>query len=326
MNQRAHTLPEIAQALLAAQEVAVISHYNPDGDAFSASLGLTQILRMLGKKVVVYNESGVSARYSFIPTTTEVQTKLPGILPECIVLVDCGDLKRAGDSYFEVLSKHPNLINIDHHVSNNHFGLINFVDGAASSTAEIIIRLAYELKVAFTPALATTLLVGLVSDTGSFRYSCTSPATLRYAAAMVEAGANLPFVGRSLFEQRTLNEVMLKADLMNRLERHADGRVLCIVSTEEDLNRHGAVQEDLDGLVEDVRSITGCLAAAMIRRDGDIWRVSLRSKDDRIDLSAVATKFGGGGHRPAAAFRWRKSLDELRAELLPALAKATELS
>jgi len=322
---------QFAQNLLSHSRFVVISHYNPDADAFGSSCALSLLLERLGKEVVCVNETGALSRYMFIPRVDSIVRKMPddhhgGMTPDAIVVCDCGSLHRVGESLFEKVNAIAPMLNIDHHSSNDLFGTHTYVCPEASSTSELVFDVIVALKdeTLLTPEIATALYAGIVGDTGSFRYQSTSAHTFEVATRLVNAGASPSMVASALFSSNTIASVKLQSAALTDLTLHADGKVAEVVVTTDMLHKYNATQDDTDPLVERARDIEGVEISALIRQDHDIWRVSLRSRTPRYDVSTIASHFGGGGHKCAAAFRWRRSFEELHPLLLKELLALAE--
>jgi phosphoesterase RecJ-like protein len=318
MNKN-NSLDEIAKAINSAKKVAVFSHYNPDTDAYGSSCGMFLTLKHLGKPVCCVNESGILQRDAFLPGVSEVQAKIPDGDWDTAIVCDCGDQNRVGDSLKSQLSRFATVINVDHHASNPHFGTLNYVFPKASSTAEIIFEVLQHMKVKLLPEVATCLLAGIYGDTGSFRYSNTSARVLEVARELVLAGAKPAEISNELYGRVSLQALKLEAAALAGLNIHFGGKLSEVVIPEQMYKSLGATSDDTDPIVDRIRAIEGVKIAVLIRQVGDLWKISMRSSDDRADLSLVAAQFGGGGHKAAAAFRWRKGIDELRPLLLKAL-------
>lgn len=318
------TLAQVCEQLSAAKSALVISHYNPDADAYGSSCALALGLKALGKSVVCLNESPLAERYHFIPSTKEVVQQVPSGEFDVLAACDCGDIKRFGDSLRPVLEKHACILNIDHHASNTLFGRYNYVIGTASSTSEMVFRILEQLKVKLTKEIAVALFAGIASDTGNFRYSSTTADTLRIAATLVEAGAEPSRIGQELYESNTASAIMLRAEVLSSLKLHAGGKVAEIFATAALKAKFNAGADDTEGFVEDARAIRGVIVAVFMHEDAGFWRVSMRSKSAHADVSQVAGLFGGGGHKAAAGFRWRKGIDELRPKLLAELERVVQ--
>jgi nanoRNase/pAp phosphatase (c-di-AMP/oligoRNAs hydrolase) len=246
---------------------------------------------------------------------------------DLLVVVDCGAADRVGDSLVAELRAAPKIINIDHHASNTMFGHINLVVEGASSTSELVFGLLKSCESIFNRAdlissdAAACLLGGIIGDTGSFRYPSTTATTFRVAAELVERGAKPDVLTQELFATQTLVALRLQSEALSNVSVHSNGFAEVVV-TQEMLKKHGADILDADSLAERARDIEGVKVSALYKQDVDLWRISLRSRRGVVDVSAVAQSFGGGGHKAAAAFRWRKDLDSLQEKLREAIAKA----
>lgn len=313
------SLSSVAEKVLSCDHIAIVAHYNPDADAYGSALGLMHALRQFGKTVCCINETPLEPRYAFLPGSNEVAQQLPSGDWKHLIVLDCGSYARVGDKLTKQLPKFETTINIDHHISNDNFGDLHYVAAGASSTSEIIFNLLETAKIKITPESANCLLAGIFGDTGSFRYSATSAQTFEAAAALVKAGANSSWIAGELFSRQPLAAVKLQSLALSSLRLHANAKVAEVVVDRAMCQTAGASIEDSEDLAERARDIDGVVVAVSIREHPDVWRISLRSKDQRCDVSSLAQNFGGGGHRMAAAFRWRKSLDELRSQLIPAL-------
>lgn len=313
------SLQDLAQKILAHPNVVLVTHTHPDPDAYGSMCGLALALKNAGRNVVLVNESAPAENLSYFPLAKEIVSKFPPPSDEwrCVITLDCGDEKRVGDSLTaELLDRNWEVYNIDHHISNNFFGTENFVRPDLSSTCEIVYHLLDEALLEITPEIAETLLTGIVADTGSLRYSSASADTYRTAANLIEAGARPDEIGKKLWGQVKLSTVQLLAEVMLNLKLYEDGKIAVAIVPEELLKKYNAGPEATDSLSEKTRDIEGVVISASIRAYEDMWKVSLRSKDEAINVSDIAAKFGGGGHRQAAAFRWKKDLESLREELL----------
>lgn len=314
---------EIAQRLLKSSSVTVFAHYNPDADAYGASCGLALALRACGIQATVYNESGFLPRYNAIPGASEVIAELPesAVIEPLVVVVDCGALERVGDTFLSTVQRAAHLINIDHHTSNTLFGAENMVVESASSTSELI----HDVLVALDEVsgkgscisqdVAVALFAGIMGDTGSFRYASTSAKTFLVAHDLVQRGARPDRIAEALFSSVSVEALRLRSEALTGVELLFNNSFAEVTVTTEMLNRHGAEVADADSLAEKGRDIQGVCVSALYKQDGDIWRVSLRSRGGAVDVSQIAQSFGGGGHKPAAAFRWRNDIATLKGEL-----------
>ena len=312
---------EIAEALKRSARILVISHTSPDPDAYGSSCGLALTLRAAGKTVVTVNESGIIDRLRFIPGVSDIVSQLPQEAFDLTCVVDCGELKRVGDSFVEAVRVIHPLMNIDHHISNDGFGDINYVISTASSTSELVFDILNAAEMKIPAEAASALYAGIVGDTGSFRYSNTTEKVFAAAAALVALGAKPGDTAQSLYSKNSLASVRVQAAAMSSMEFLNDNRCAWIVVPSALAQKFGATKEDTEGLVERGRDIEGVQISVFIREEDGIWKVSLRSREPRFNVSEVATAFRGGGHVMAAAFRWKGTYEELSLELRRGIAE-----
>jgi phosphoesterase RecJ-like protein len=322
-------ISEIIEAVKASGSIAITTHTNPDADAYGSACGLAWGLRALGKEVAVYNDHGFVPRYKAIPGAENVQKGSWGELSseQILFVVDCGAADRVGDLLVADLRKAPKVINIDHHASNSMFGHLNLVAEGASSTSELIFTLLKSCEKSFgrddliSTNAAACLLAGIIGDTGSFRYPSTTAATFKVAAELVERGAKPDILTQELFATQSLVALRLQSEALCNVVVHPNGFAEVTV-TQEMIARNNADILDADSLAERARDVEGVKVSALYKQDVDLWRVSLRSRRGVVDVSAIAQSFGGGGHKAAAAFRWRQDLPTLQHNLRDAITKA----
>lgn len=296
-------LDAAASALRAADGIVVACHVNPDGDALGSLLGLTLALDALGKKT--YASWGdpaieVAPSYRFLPGSDRIVD--PADVPETDVFValDCGAADRLG-TLEPMAARAPISVNIDHHPGNTNFATYNLVTPGASSTAELVASLLVTLGVQVDPAIATCLYTGLVTDTGRFSYASTTPATLRLAADLVEAGADAPRIATEVFESAPFGYLHLVGRVLDRAVLHAEERFVYSRIEQRDLVESGVPMGETGELIDLVRSTRDADVAALFKEQQDgRWRVSLRSRDREI--GHIARERGGGGHDLAAGY------------------------
>ena len=302
------------QLLDGASRVAVVAHERPDGDAVGSMLALCLSLRELGKQAHSVLAGGLPGRYAFMPGSAEVQRRIPeGVA--LVITVDAADLGRLGLS--DVREVH---INFDHHPSNTRFAAVNLVDPAASATTALLYRLAPELGLPITPAVAENLLAGLVTDTIGFRTPNVTPETLRLAAELIEAGANLEHVYRKGLVDRTYLAVRYWGQGLSKLERQGD-----LIWTSLSLTDRKSVgypgPDDAD-LIEVLSAIEEArVAVVFVEQSERQVKVSWRARPG-IDVAAVANQFNGGGHTLAAGAVVEGGLKEVMDRVLAATAAA----
>jgi bifunctional oligoribonuclease and PAP phosphatase NrnA len=305
-----------------ADRFLLTTHENPDGDALGSLLAMHWILEQLGKDSLMY----ISPEEFPLPWEYRNWTfdaRLVGTPPEdvaerTIVFLDCGNIDRMPVDFLQADGLH--ILNIDHHHDNTRFGTVNHVCPVASSTAEIIWRLAKELGVEITPRIADALYTGLVTDTGRFMYENTTPEAHRMAAELIEAGVEPHQVYRRLYEDLPLRRLHLLQRALASVDRHDDGAITIAHLTKGDYEETGALETDSEGVVDHMRAVEGTAVAVLVRellseeREG-MRKVSLRATDARVDVSRVARAFGGGGHPQAAGFSTSMPYPELVSRL-----------
>jgi len=309
-------LEAVVDALRAHDRFLVTTHENPDGDALGSLLALTLALRQLGKDVYMYlaGHAPLPGEYTFMPLE-ELKRAVPEEADErVLVAVDCANESRLGPDP-EILHQSRFTIDIDHHHDNTRFGDVNLIVPDASSTAEVLRDVFAELGVRLTPEIAEALYIAVVTDTGRFQYASTTPKTLRLAAELVEAGANVHRVFQGVYENVQFAKLKLLARALERAQVYEGGELVVSYLLRNDFSEVGAAEPYSEGIIDYLRAVEGAIVSALIREpprsDAPTRRVSLRSSTDEVDVSAIARKSGGGGHRQAAGFSSEKSIDEI---------------
>ena len=313
--------PDDMQAVVAAlrehERFLVAAHENPDGDALGSLLAMHLALQQLGKESAMFipGEAPLPGEYTFLPLAGLQRTPPSDHADRVLVAVDCAKEERLGPDS-SLLDASPFTIDIDHHHDNTRFGDVNLIVADASSTGEILSDVFAELGVQITPEIAEPLYVALVTDTGRFQYANTSPKTLRLAADLIDAGADWHKVFQTVYENVQFAKLKLLARALDRAEVHSGGRLVISHLRKNDFVEVGAAEPYSEGIIDYLRAVEGAMVAALIREpprgDGPAHRVSLRASVDEIDVSVIARKSQGGGHRQAAGFSSELSLDELK--------------
>jgi phosphoesterase RecJ-like protein len=308
-------LKAIADALRRHDRFLVVTHENPDGDALGSLLAATLALRQLGKDAVMYLAGGtpLPREYAFMPLGELVREPPADAASRVLLAVDCAKEDRIGDE--AALARAPLVLDIDHHHDNTRFGDLNLIVADASSTGEVLRDVFAELGVDLTPELAEPLYIALVTDTGRFQYANTTPKALRLAAELVDAGADIHAVFQEVYESVEFAKVKLLARALDRAEVLEGGRIVVSHLLRGDFTEVGASEPYSEGIIDYLRMVEGAELAALIREqlnDGaDAHKGSLRSSIDELDVSAIARRFGGGGHRQAAGFSTDMPLPEI---------------
>jgi phosphoesterase RecJ-like protein len=317
-------MDQIIQHIKDGQHILIASHAEPDGDSVGSLVALGLALAKLDKKITMYNPSPIPAVYRFLPGAGRIVRQIKNVDTYDLALVlDCGDLVRIGETSAEV-GKIPVLINIDHHVSNTGFGHIQFIDTSACATAEIVYRLINALQIPFDKAIATSIYTGILTDTGSFRFSNTNQAAFAISKAMTDAGVEPHNVAQHVFGTYSLGRIKLLNMALNSIEISDNGKLSLMTVTRSMLNTTGTSTEDLDGMINYARRIEDVKIATLIHEiknsagkfaNMNRYHVSLRS-DSSVDVAKIAGKFGGGGHASAAGFQIESTLVALKTKII----------
>jgi phosphoesterase RecJ-like protein len=316
MTQTSSDLQAVGAALREHDRFLVVTHENPDGDALGSLLAMTLALRQLGKDVVMYlaGAGALPREYAFM--------RLDGLLRELpddmeqrtLVAVDCAKADRMGPDTTPI-DRARFVIDIDHHHDNTRFGDLNLIVADASSTGEVLRDVIRELGVELTPEIAEPLYIALVTDTGRFQYTNTTPKSLRLAAELVDAGADVHAVFQQVYESVEFAKLKLLARALERARVLEGGLIVVSYLVRTDFAEVGAAEPYSEGIIDYLRAVEGAELAALIREpprdNAPARRVSLRASIDELDVSAIARTFGGGGHRQAAGFSSEASIDEI---------------
>lgn len=302
----------------------ITAHEKLDGDALGSELAFWHLLKGMGKEATIYNQDPTPANYRFLPGSDRIVHTLPDPKEfEVAVILDCGDLERVGAEAGRIAAI-PSLINIDHHVSNGGFCEAALLDSQASSTGELVFRLAVHMGEPITPAMAAALYTAVLTDTGGFRYGNTSRQALAAAAALVEAGARPQWISENVYESNPPEKLRLLAEVLPTLSLEAGGRVASLTVLQRMFAAAGALPEHTEGFVDIPRTIRGVDVSVLFSElpDGR-FKVSMRSKG-QVDVEQVARAFGGGGHLNAAACRLEGELPEVRRRIIEGIGAVLE--
>ena len=306
-----------------ANSVAIFSHVRGDGDCLGAQTGLAEVLSSAGLSVVLYNQDALSENYRFMAHFDAIApcgSEAP--LPDVCIAVDCATLERIGKLPEAFLARP--WINIDHHVSNDGYGALNIVEADASSTCEILARMALQAGIALSPMAATSFYSGISTDTGSFLYPSARAATFATAAALLEAGADKNLVQANVFENTSKKKVRILEHLYGSIDYMLDDSVAYCVFSQETQQRLQATTLDLEGIVSLIKEIQGVEIALLFTEMPDgTCKVSLRSRD-WFDCNRCASAFGGGGHVRASGATLSLPLEEAVQAMLTEVAQEWE--
>lgn len=311
---------EIAEVLRTRLSFVVISHMRPDGDALGCTLAMALCLRQLGKEVAAWNEDGMLEKLRFLPRS-ELVTKPPAEPQHFdVALVLDNAVKNRAGTCIDAVAPGALWINIDHHVTNDHYGDLAYIDSAAPATGQILYELFQQCDLPLTYEMADNLFVAISTDTGSFQYPNTTARTYEIGAALVKAGVKVGDLSQKLYESYPRRRIELLREMLNVLRFTSAGRVASIALTSATARRLGVQPEDNEGLIDYIRAVQGVIVAAFFEELGDDRiRISLRSKSPKADVSRICGQFGGGGHTLAAGARVRGSLAEVQEKVLAAI-------
>lgn len=314
----AQTLLDIAAALRNANTVAITTHIRPDGDAAGSSLGLCRILRDAGKSATVLDLGPTPDRYLFLIEDGECCAAEDYDLSaaDCIVVLDSGALDRVPAFAAEWKSRVP-IINFDHHISNDMFGQLNHVDPSASSVGEMVCLLAQAAKLPINAKAAEALWVAIVTDTGRFSYSNTTPRTMQMAAQLLETGIHTANINHAIYNAMPLRQLHLQGRALQHLTTHEAGKVAVVTLSKDDYKELGCTPADAEDVVNLPRSLTGVGIAVFLYEipDSEDTKVSLRTTDG-YDAAEFCQTLGGGGHARAAGCSVAAQLPEAAAIII----------
>ncbi|SES68554.1 phosphoesterase RecJ domain-containing protein [Natronincola peptidivorans] len=296
--------------------IAVISHVEPDGDSLGSLLGLGLALKKICGSVYIFINDDFPQKYKFLPgykyiTTYDNSHNMD--FDFCFVL-DCGDLQRLGYSQ-SILSRSQNTVNVDHHISNTEFGSINILQSDASSTCEIIYDLLEDFQLQLDVDIATCLYIGLATDTGNFVYDNTTAKTFRVAADLMNYNINLNDISYNLYQNKSINNIRFLGHILKHMEISSNGKIAMIMITNNLLEEYNVTINEIDSVINYARDIKGVEIAVMLKEiEGNQVKAGFRSKQE-ANVSTLAQKFGGGGHKKASGATIKGNVKEAREKI-----------
>lgn len=314
----------LLQALRNGQRFVLTGHRRPDGDSLGSALGLARVLRQLGKGVQVWNRDPMPPAYAALAGSDRIHVgaEPPKGFPDAFdyaVCLECPTLDRTGLA--EHLGALPAL-NLDHHLGNELYGEVNWIDTGAPALGEMMYRLADTLGVDLDAQTATALYTAVMTDTGGFRFGNATARAFEVAAALVRHGAKPEHVSQWIYESQSEASLRLLGEMLGSLRLHHAGRIATVWLLEEMFQRSGATAADAEDLVDYPRSIAGVDAVALLRQQGpQSFKGSLRSRGE-VDVESIARSYGGGGHKNAAGFEAAGEAEALTVALVDRLQQA----
>jgi len=298
--------------------IVIFVHENPDGDAIGSIVSLSTALRLMGKNVEAYveaypsNNLFVLEKAPWVKTYEELNVNK---IYNLAIALDCGDKLRLGKG-IEVFDKALSTIDIDHHITNDNYGKYNFVDAKAAATGEIMYDLIKMLDVDVNKDIAEAIYLAIVSDTGTFKHSNTTPKTFETAARLLETGIDISYLTRKAFYETSLERTRCLGKVLTSLEMELDGKVGVLSITPEELENYNVDSQDLEGMVDFARNIKGAEVGIFIKPRNGEYKISLRS-NNYVDVAEIAGEFEGGGHIRAAGCKFSDmSVSEIKQKLL----------
>ncbi len=308
-------IPSILEAIRQNNTFLITTHENPDGDAVGSSLGLAQFLRNAGKEVIVHFKDPVPDLYRFLPLVDQVISTVPDRPYDVCFVLDVGEFRRAGAAITSCRTV-GSFINIDHHITRDLFGAINYIDSGAAATGVMIYRIIKESGATLDHDTALCLYTALLTDTGSFRYSNANPEAFAVAGELISVGLNAWYVTEHLYESQPAERLKLLAEALKTLVVSPRGDVASVTVSLEMYELTGGTAELTDGFVNYPRSIRGVEVAIFLREmEPGLFKVGFRSKG-KISVATLAELFGGGGHHNAAGCNVTGTLAEVRSSVL----------
>ncbi|MEX2416110.1 MAG: bifunctional oligoribonuclease/PAP phosphatase NrnA [Paenibacillaceae bacterium] len=316
MDLTDHSSFQLEQAkrfILEENDFLVVSHVQPDGDAASSTIAIGLILQTLNKSFIMLNEDKIPIKFDYLSGYELIQQA--GIIDSIprqyqnIIAVDCADFSRVGivESWFE---NNPTILNIDHHPTNDQYGTIPLIQAEAAATAEILFYLVEALGVTWTKQLADCIYTGLLTDTGGFRYSNTSPKVMEIASKMLEFGVDGHQLAEHLLERIAFSHILILKRALSSLSFTENNRIGWMLVTQEDIAVSQANNEDLEGLVNYPRNIEGVEVGLLFKEITESTvKVSFRSAG-KIDVASIAHRLGGGGHKRASGCTLDMTMNE----------------
>ena len=317
------TLTQLKDQIEAATSILVVSHDRPDGDAIGSAVGMGLLLKGLGKEVQVVNYDAVPGSLAFLPGSDLVERPAGRSGADLLIVLDSAGKDRIHESVWEMAAGIPVVINLDHHISNTGFGNLVHVDSGSPATGQLVYELAHLAGWPMDAAIGENLLAAISTDTGSFRYPSTTPATFHIAGEIAALGVDVGRVNRMLYENYPERRVLALKRLLQDLRFDFAGRCASValpIGLSRELNLQPG---DTEGVIDVIRAIDTVMIAVFFEElaDGKI-RVSSRSKEEQYGVGAICAGFGGGGHTLAAGARLSGPLEVARERFIEAVGVA----
>jgi bifunctional oligoribonuclease and PAP phosphatase NrnA len=313
---------QVLEAIKKYKRFLITAHVNLEGDSLGSQLAMKELLNILDKDAFILDHDAVPEHYKFLPKADQVLNKLGKDMKfDAALVLDCPTLKRIG-SVADVIKGKP-VISIDHHISNEMFGDVNWIDPKASSAGEMVFRLFKEAGKPLTKEAALYLYIAILTDTGSFNYENTSSITHEIAGELLGYGLAPATVSENVYERRSLSDIKLLGLVLSTIKVNGTGDVAYLEMTDEMLKETGADLAKSEGLINYARSIDKVKVAIIFKEDAKkkVINISFRSKGS-TDVNAIASRFGGGGHVKASGCTVKGKLADVKKMVLQATDEA----
>lgn len=325
-----YSLKDISEELLKAKKIGISFHTSPDGDALGSSLALLNALRMLGKDSYIISRDVISDNFSFLSFSDEINGKTlkPDLDTDVVIVLDCGNVERISADLTNYNGK---VINLDHHISNENYGYMNYVDSEASATCELVYLLINDLGINLSEksdkkiSIGNAIYTGIVTDTGSFRHSNVTKRTHDIAGKLIELGVENSKIHSNLFDNKPFNKVKLIGNVLSNIELDLDNKVAILQIPKRMLEELNLQNADTSDIISVGLGIKGVEVSLLLKEVEDGVKGSLRSKND-VDVRKVAEVYGGGGHVKAAGVMQKNiNMEKAKENLLKTLKEAMNL-
>lgn len=304
-------LGKIHEAIERSQKILLISHKSPDGDTLGSAFGIYHSLKALGKEPQVACIDPPAPVFRYMPEIETIQLGVEHLNYDLIFILDCGATHLTGlnESHPQLFDKSLEVVNIDHHPTNDYFGKYNLVVDDAPSASMVCYQMITDLELPLTRDVATCLITGIYTDTGSFMHSNTTAEALRIAARLLAKGANLRSISKDIFNTTQVSTMHLWGRVLKNIHRTEDGVTMSVV-TQKDFEECGATYDEMTGVVDYVNSVPDSAYSVILTERKGAVKGSLRTLNEDVDVSAIASNYGGGGHTKAAGFTVKGHLEK----------------
>ena len=314
-NSLKNLMEEAIKLIKKSEKIYICSHVQPDGDNIGSTLALGMAIKKINKNVKVLKVDDIPSDYKFLPNVDLIKKYDKEEDIDLFIALDSSDMERLGVGK-EFAKNAKNIINIDHHITNNNFGDINIVSPSSAATGELIYEFIRQMKVDMDKNIATCLYTAISTDTGSFIYSNTTYITHLIVAELLKTGIDISYININLYQKRSMERTRLIINVLNDMEICLDGKIGIVTVTQDILKSNNAKMEDTEGIISFVRDIDSVEVACLLKEvDKNEIKVSLRSKE-KIDVSKISSKFNGGGHIRAAGCTLFTEIDNAKELIL----------